>query len=436
MGGAEYAILPTVMKAQPAHFALLAALLAGFAAHAATVHVTFDDALTNRTDEAKWEYRDGFVYVEKGDGFAFKKKLGNGEDQVISQVFDFAITSVVLRAKKASTSTTRNLKYRAMSGNADQSAKELVVGIVPEAQVAFTSRWEWAQSDRVHSFALLTTGGDGNVYLYSADISGCYICPQPQNVEAGNVQGTRFTLSWENGEGVVSNRVDVLEVRSVPERGKEIERIDFSKLSNDKNTQERTTVITNAYPDFSGSLLYLPTNSTGIIQISRTSGTPGHLLYNIPGTMTNTTLFLSSRKPNGAPSNYELNISILNGVKTNALAEVSLSESFVTNSIYIGTTIEGDSILFEPTLLTSGDHRIQIDEMTFVRDYAEAYVATNALPPMATDQNRLRIRRLAPKTLYIATVTAFDDEGNSSEPSAPVEVETRSCDPDTVLLLR
>ena len=431
MGGAEYAILPTVMKARSAHFALLVALLAGFAAHAATVHVTFDDALTNRTDETKWEYI-GVAFHEDDKCYY----LGNKDAKVYSSEYAFAITSVTVCVKTSNADQdSRLLKIEAVK------SKSPVYEQCDRPTVSTTNEWlrfEFDAESVVRSFSLSAKSAGsnkGNIRLYSADISGCYICPQPQNVESRNVQGTRFTLSWENGEGVVSNRVDMLEVRRVPEQGEEIERIDFSKLSNDQNIQEKTSVITNAYPDFSGNLLYLPTNSTGIIQISKSKGLPGHLLYNIPGTMTNTTLFLSARKPNGAPNSYELHVSILNGVETNELAKVSLSESFATNSICIGTTTAGDSILFMPTF-TSGDRRVWIDEMTFVRDYAEAYVATNALPPMATDQNRLRIRRLAPKTLYIATVTAFDKDGNPSEPSVPVEVETRSCDPDTILLLR
>ena len=72
MGGAEYAILSTNMKVPLAPLALLAAILSSFAAHAVTESVTFDDALTNRTDETKWEYKD--VARTKEGEYHFRKE--------------------------------------------------------------------------------------------------------------------------------------------------------------------------------------------------------------------------------------------------------------------------------------------------------------------------------------------------------------------------
>jgi hypothetical protein len=173
------------------------------------------------------------------------------------------------------------------------------------------------------------------------------------------------------------------------------------------------------------------------LQISNTSKS-GSLVYEGPGTVGETTLFLRARKhPKDTVAKRTMSIGwTVDGVKTNLFPDVTLAGSdFSAFCIPLTNMTDSARLVMKPAS-SLGDQRIWIDEMTFVRDYAEAYVATNALPPMATDQNRLRIRRLAPKTLYIATVTAFDDEGNPSEPSAPVEVETRSCDPDTILLLR
>ena len=165
----------------------------------------------------------------------------------------------------------------------------------------------------------------------------------------------------------------------------------------------------------------------------------GVLVYEGPGTVGETTLFLRARKhPNDTALSRTMSIGwTVDGVKTNLFPDVTLAGSDFSAFCIPLTNMNDNAILaIQSNETADKGQRIQIDEMMFVRDYAEAYVATNTLPPMATAQNRLRIRRLAPKTLYIVTVTAFDDKGNSSEPSAPVEVETRSCDPDTILLLR
>ena len=54
----------------------------------------------------------------------------------------------------------------------------------------------------------------------------------------------------------------------------------------------------------------------------------------------------------------------------------------------------------------------------------------------AVGRSRIRIGGLGPNTAYVATVTAFDAEGNPSEPSAPVEILTGSSNREAVLTIR
>ena len=87
----------------------LAALLAPAILIAETISVTFDAALTNETG---WVYDTGFEYVSTQKKYGFKSG-NNNLDQIISPVFDFAVTSVVINAEKASNKTTRKMSIRA-----------------------------------------------------------------------------------------------------------------------------------------------------------------------------------------------------------------------------------------------------------------------------------------------------------------------------------
>ena len=117
----------------------------------------------------------------------------------------------------------------------------------------------------------------------------------PANLAASNVAGSRFTLSWNNPGHTVSNRVDLFEVKITPQKGDVAQRIDFDNLSNGKNSQECTSRITSAYPDLSGYRLYMPTNSSGIIQISNSENT-GWLALAVRDSLTTAALAVSSRK--------------------------------------------------------------------------------------------------------------------------------------------
>ena len=168
-------------------FLALAALSAPDSLRADQVEVTFDTALTNTT---AWTYSTGFEYASSQGMYGFQK-ASNGKDQISSPEFGFAITSVVIHAKKASAATTRKMSIRATSGTAGADAVELVSGVVPTTQVAFTSEYSWVQSDCVRSFALLSTSGSGNLYVKSAVISGVPIVDPPADVAVDSVEGTR-----------------------------------------------------------------------------------------------------------------------------------------------------------------------------------------------------------------------------------------------------
>lgn len=420
------------MKVSSVAFAML---LAPAILIAETTNVTFDAALTNETG---WVYDTGFEYVSTQKKYGFKSG-NNNLDQVISPAFDFAITSVVINAEKASNKTTRKMSIRATSGNAAHSAVELVDGIIPPDQVSFTITNIWDKSDAVHSFSLLTTGGSGNLYLTGAVISGVLIIDAPTNLQADDIKGTRFRLSWTNPENAASNRITVSRIIQHETEGTTLAEYDFNEFSNGgRNPVDITSDFTNTIPAFAGSsLIYLPTNSEDIIQIS-SSKQQGSLIFDFASfrdvldEVTNVSMLVSAKKHSSDVTGvWNLEAAQFDDDdNTSQTTNVVLGFEFPQSpcAIQIKDPAACKSVTLRPSDTTAGNRRILIDSIAFIRNYVTAHVETNivrsiSIPANGTDAETT-IRSLKPNADYLVTVTAFDAEGNESSPSEPLAVTT------------
>ena len=399
----------------------LAVLLAPAILIAETINVTFDAALTNETG---WVYDTGFEYVSTQKKYGFKS--GNKNlDQIISPVFDFAVTSVVINAEKASNKTTRKMSIRATSGNAAHNAVELVDGIIPPDQVSFTITNIWDKSDGVHSFSLLTTGGSGSLYLTGAVISGVLIIDAPTNLQADDIKGTRFRLSWTNPENAVSNCVEVSSVQLAEPTGTTVEEFGFDEISaggNAVNFAKFRDLLPPHYEKLSGTNLYAATNSTGLLQIS-TGKDRGELVYSGYEAYTDLTLKLTLKRYGGDANTMTIAWTD-GGATTNSLETINLADDFITEFINLSSVTDGARIVFN----NSGNddtHRVIIDEIAFIRDYVPAHAETNLVKTaFVAGSTTYSVRGLCPRTEYIARISAFDAEGNESSPSEPLAVTT------------
>ena len=398
----------------------LAALLAPAILIAETTNVTFDAALTNETG---WVYSDGFEYVTTKKMYGFKSG-NNGKDQVVSPVFGFAITSLVIHAEKASDKTTRKMSIRTTSGSTNQAPIELVEGIVPTGQVAFTSNCYWAQSDHVRSFALLTTGGNGNLYLKSATISGVPIIEAPTDLQADDIKGTRFRLSWTNPENAVSNRIEVSEIVETETSGGSILEYDFNNFTNNSGSaKDITDDFTNSIPAFTGStLIRLPAHTNGIIQISKYN-TRGYLLHSGFADYSNMSLIVSLKIPT-TDNGKSFGVSYLaEDGSTNQFAKIDMGTEFKTNTVSLASVPSYAPLVFNTDGIGINDRIVYVDYMAFTGASA-GNAATNVVATLFTAGSPMTMRRLSPSTEYIVTVSAFDAEGNESSPSEPLAVTT------------
>ena len=388
----------------------LAVLLAPAILIAETISVTFDAALTNETG---WVYSDKILSSNEGGEHPYFRTIGS---YIESQQFSFNVTSITIRLSCSSTSATRHLQI-GPTLDIGQQTTDVAENNKQESQ---TFLFDAASNMRSFLISLKGSGTTGYWHVYSATISGVPIIDAPTNLQADNIRGTRCGLSWTNPANAVSNRVDVLEVTRIAGSSSVERKYDFNEFSNGGTTSQQTESIVSAYPDLSGYMLCLPTNTTGQIQLS-TRDDKGVLTIREFESYEGLCLELVARHYDHTKEEKTMSIGYVLDGATNEFASVELSSEFSPSSIPLSEVPAGAQLI----LNNSGNkqyHRVIIDEISFVRNFA---VSTNlAKTAFVTDSTTYSVRGLCPRTEYVARITAFDAEGNESSPSEPLAVTT------------
>ena len=390
--------------------AALAALLAPSLLFASTVEVTFDAALTNETG---WVYSDKILSSNEGGEHPYFRTIGS---YIESQQFSFNVTSITIRLSCSSTSATRHLQI----GPTLDIGQQTTAVAENDKQESQTFVFDAASNMRSFLISLKGSGTTGYWHVYSATISGVPIIDAPTNLQADNIRGTRCDLSWTNPANAVSNRVDVSEVTRIAGSSSVERKYDFNEFSNGGTNSQQTESIVSAYPDLSGYMLCLPTNTTGQIQLSNRDE-KGVLIIREFESYEGLRLELIARHYDHPDEVKTMSIGYVLDGATNDFASVELASEFSTSSIPLSEVPAGAPLI----LNNSGKkkyHRVIIDEISFVRNFA---VSTNLVKTaVVTGSTTYSVRGLCPRTEYVARITAFDADGNESRPSDPLHVET------------
>lgn len=399
------------MKVRSVAFALL---LAPAILFADSINVTFDAALTNMTE---WTYVGNIKASKNGDYYI------NGHDvRITSPCYDFAITSIVMHVS-TSGSCTRNLIISSCD-NETISLPQEFTNIPQGTSSDITATWNIA--DRVRTLAITSTSGAQNLYFHSAVISGVPLIEAPTNLQADEINGTRCRLSWTNPSNAVSNRIDISRVVNHEMAGEVLNEYDFAEFANSSgNPTNRTDDFIAQYPDFAGSsLIYLPGNTAGNIQIS-TDNQKGFLIHSGLSDCSAVTLLLSLKIPNSEQGKtFGIGYETAAGT-TNEVAAIPMGLEFKTNRISIAEIPADTPIIFN-TQGANSKRRVVIDYIAFVRDYGPAYAETNLVRTVFASDGEKTVRGLTPNSSYVIQVSAFGAEGNISPPSPPLAFETNN----------
>ena len=393
----------------------LAALLAPAILIAETISVTFDAALTNETG---WVYSDKILSSNEGGEHPYFRTIGS---YIESQQFSFNVTSITIRLSCSNTSATRHLQIGPTLDIGQQTT-----GVAEkDKQESQTFVFDAASNMRSFLISLKGSGTTGNWHVYSATISGVPIIDAPTNLQADNIKGTRFRLSWTNPENAVSNKIEVSEIVETKTSGGSILEYDFNDFTNNSGSAtDITDDFTNAIPAFAGSsLIRLPANTNGIIQISKDTA-KGYLVHSGFADYSSMSLAMSIRRPT-SDHGKTFGIGYLSAEgTTNEFATFSLEVEFRTNTVSLASVPANASIILN-TQGANSKRVVYIDYMAFIGDSLSTDLSTNLVKTaFVADSTMYCARDLSPRTQYIARITAFDAEGNESSPSEPLAVTT------------
>ena len=416
------------------HLVAFAALLSPALLFAISINVTFDAALTNATG---WAYSDD---IKKNNTGYF---VAGHKARITSASFNFAVTSIVLHVKTTQ-SCTRNLVISSYnpetsSISLSQTFSEIQTGANDLAIAAI-----WHPSDQVRSVSIDSTDGAQNLYFLSAVISGVPLIEPPTNLQTNDVKGTRCRLSWANPVNAVSNKIEVSEVVRKVVYGTMLDEYDFMAFTNKSSSvtehYDKQSLQVNDYPSFSGTNIYkAASNSTGVVQISN-GKSQGYLKYDFSAIRdsldeaADISLHISAKKHNTDIStiNWKLLVAqINNNNTTNKTDEIDLTGDFPSSPFTIQVVQPNScrAIVMRPSDETQGqgNRRILIDYLAFINVGPTTICETNlVITAFATNSTTYCVRELNPRTQYIASAIAFDEDGNESKQSELISFLTGS----------
>ena len=416
-------------------FSALFLLTTAFTANGITLEVKFTENLTNETE---WVYTDktktsadGKLYISSKDGVS-----------VISPTFDFAITSVTVVAYHSSDNPVRRLFAVPISGkDISDGMTDLKREITPQNgknQDAVSCSWNKENHIQAIKFHM-EEGSSGNIYLLSAKILGVSIPYPPENLEAARVGGKQIFIKWRNSETVAGNKVRVYKASWNDESFETVKSYDFNEFSNDGASNKKVDAFTGNYSDFAGSaLIYLPTNSVGQIQISKSDekGVLKHKGFeNYDSLHVDMTLrkyfYVKTTEENGVTTTevHEDDDAMTIGYEgpegiTTDFAPVNLEKEFQRQIIPLKGFPANTPILFNATG-NKTNHRVIIDEMKFIKNYSPAGERLDLVQETNTSGSKIRLSNLERNTDYVIRVAAADANGKESE-SAELRVKTSS----------
>ena len=421
------------MKVSSVAFAMLLAIFATSAcAERLQIDIAALAASTNQyTSENKVATTNGWTLFAI-DSYAGKPNIRLSEkgDYLFSPTFSQRVLSIELKVKSSSLSGRRLAFIPIYDGVPSEDATLCsLCNYAPnkDTYVAQTNCFPRAADVRSCKMSFDSGGGSTGWGVSEMTIvtDDTPVLTPPTNLSASYIKGTRFRLSWANPENAVSNKIEVSEIVETETSGGSILEYDFNDFTNNSGSAtDITDDFTNAIPAFAGSsLIRLPANTNGIIQISKDTA-KGYLVHSGFADYSSMSLAMSIRRPT-SDHGKTFGIGYLSAEgTTNEFATFSLEVEFRTNTVSLASVPANASIILN-TQGANSKRVVYIDYMAFIGDSLSTDLSTNlAKTAFVTDSTTYSVRGLCPRTEYVARITAFDADGNESSPSEPLAVTT------------
>jgi hypothetical protein len=298
----------------------------------------------------------------------------------------------------------------------------------------------WSAASKFDRFRIEVVGGAGNVYIKSIELNGVDFVASPTGVCV--VPGScRAQISWTNPSNAVQNRVVVYEVIQREESYRLYRSYDFNEFSNAGSTTKNvTTDFIAAYPDFSGREIRTPAFSTGKIQISGShTENRGYLVHNGFNSYGDLTIFLSAKRFDYPEEARIMTVDYVDETVspplTNRICDLALDVEFSNFVIPLSVVKPEKAFILFNAGGKDSNHRVIVDEMSFVKDYTPQSTQTNVVAEaFVCAKKSCRVSPLTADSDYFAVVYAYDGNGKCSAASERIKFTTKRADGFSILL--
>ena len=377
--------------------------------------VTFTEALTNTT---QWVYHQTkFISGEM--------QIGSREAYIASPDFGFAITSILITARKASDNTSRNVKIAPIS---DANLEN--IDVTPTSANYALSEAKLPAEEQIRTFKIINTDGRGNIYIKSAIISGVPLLDTPQNLLSSEIYRDRFTASWTPDAAATTHKIEVTKKIETPFTAQYTANYNLSALQNSTgNSKDITDSIGTYLPGFDGQALYIPKHTSGTIQIGA-SGKTAFLILPPQESYESLKLVIRAKHCDDSKTK-EMTVRYILNAETTDIGTITFSSTYEIHVLELkndsGAIPAGAKVaLYSPN---TTENRFQIDLLGFATETKDTETTTELVISKMLDASHYTAKTLTPDTKYFWSVISYGEGGAVSKRSEWQSVNTNNLRP-------
>jgi len=348
---------------------MAAALLASLSSRAATTNEVDITALLAVADNGATTTTNGWTLTKLNVYNADHDcpvclKFGELNDMLVSPYFGAPIHEIDLGLRcSASNNATRLLYVRDTNGVEKCVAARLDSGNTYKTQeFLFDEDADFSQ----FKIVLEGSGNTGNWGIGSLKI--VFDFDAPSNLQVPHNRGDWCALSWENGEGTVSNRVETFSI----ERGigdDVLLSTDFETFSAGGNVVRMDASLPGIDASLTGTNVYAQTNTNGICRVGKGEEL-GIIRYDGPMSYAGVNLSMTAMRYPGDKA--DTLIAYEHNGETNTIATLTLTDEFAEYTVDLSKDSKGNDTPDGVAILigyhtAKNNHRILIDSLEIVR---------------------------------------------------------------------
>lgn len=366
-------------------------------------------------------------------------RVNSKEDYLISPDFDANIKSVIIKVKSSATSGRRLIIIPCVNG---EYSVDLAIACTysPNDNSYVPQSLDFRTAPRTTQFKIAMEDNGAKTawgISYLAVVTSGVISPTKITVD--KIHGTDVRVSWLESGVAASNLVAISKVSVTDTTFSIRDSYDFELCENSGTggTQDRASDLHEKYPTFSGTKIYFPAQSSGILRIS-TGDEKGCLTHCGYPDYSGMAIEITGKRYSSDKNCKNISVYYLDSEQqVREIGAMDVNEEFSTERILLSGVPGGTAINIGNLDSSKTERRFLIDRIRFLSDYIPGATTTNIVQTaIITGASSCRIHGLSRSTEYFVTVSAIDASGSIAKPSDPTYFTTAEKDVGTLIRFR